>query len=134
MCLPCVCVCILRLVSLPLNTLVDTFILVNMWHVCVFVSTGLCIHSVYLTVCLHVFYDIFYCLFVRVCSCTLYSAVVLLVSIKFRFILGFSSVWYETQRQDSLSGLANKKQQTNSTLKFKNKPELTICPENYNFG
>lgn len=99
-----------------------------------FVSTGLCIHSVYLTVRLRVFYDIFYCLFVCVCSCTLYSTVVLLVSIKFRFILGYSRVWYETQRQDGLSGLANKKQQTNSTLKFKNKPELTICPENSNFG
>lgn len=45
----------------------------------------------------------FYCLFACARSGTLYSAVVLLVSIKFRFILGYSSVWYETQRQDEVS-------------------------------
>lgn len=34
---------------------------------------------------------------------TLYSAVVLLVPINFRFVLGYSSVWFVTQRQDRVS-------------------------------
>lgn len=77
----------------------------------------------------------------RLCSSTLYSAVVLLVSIKFRFILGYSSVWYETQRQDSLSGLANKKQTTpcnrvagQKQTRFYKEIQITnrnICLENY---
>lgn len=60
-----VCVCILRLVSLPLNTLVHTFIPVNSWHVCVRISRTL--HArVCIWLCgLRVFYDyFFYCLFV----------------------------------------------------------------------
>lgn len=41
----------------------------------------------------------------RLCVCvdTLYSAVVLLVPINFRFVLGYSSVWFVTQRQDRVS-------------------------------
>lgn len=40
---------------------------------------------------------------VCVCVDTLYSAVVLLVPINFRFVLGYSSVWFVTQRQDRVS-------------------------------
>lgn len=106
--------------------------------------------SVYLTVSLyHYFFIILMCVCglmsvcVHVCSSTLYSAVVLLVSIKFRFILSYSSIWYETQRQDSLSGLANKKQTTPcNCVQVKNKLGLKenqttnthICPENYSLG
>lgn len=74
MCLPCVCVyvCILRLVSLPLNKHVYTFIPGNMWHVCTYQHDSACT-GVYLTVCLRVFYDFFFivclCVFVQV-PCT----------------------------------------------------------------
>lgn len=139
MCLPCVCVCISRLVSPPLNTLVYTFIPVNMWHVRAYQHDSARMR-VCLTVCLRVFYDIFYCLFVCVCSGTLYSAVVLLVSIKLRFILGYSSVWYEAQRQDRVSvGRPIKYKQHHVAQKRtgftkETQPQTNICPENSIFG
>lgn len=57
----------------------------------------------------------------------MYSAVVLLVSIKFRFILGYSSVWYETQRQDTVSvgkPIKKEREKNSTTLKLKNKLNL----------
>lgn len=93
-------------------------------------------------VCVLGFFFLFYCLCV-LCSGTLYSAVVLLVSIKFRFILGYSSVWYETQRQDRVSvGRPIKTKQhlvtvcrlkTNRLNKDGRDTNTAICPENYIF-
>lgn len=92
-------------------------------------------------VCFMIF---FYCLFVCARSGTLYSAVVLLVSIKFGFILGYSSVWYETQRQDGVSvGRPIKHKQhlvtvsgskTNRAHKANRDTSTAIRPENYIFG
>lgn len=104
-------------------------------------QAGVCIWQC-ACVCFVIF---FYCLFVCACSGTLYSAVVLLVSIKFRFFLGYSSVWYETQRQDTVSvGKPIKKERKKKPLHLeaqkqtgftkKTKPQTTICPENYIFG
>ena len=82
----------------------------------------------------------FYCLFVCVCSGTLYSAVVLLVSIKLRFILGYSSVWYEAQRQDRVSvgrPIKNKQRhvaQKRTGFTKETQPQTNIYPENSIFG
>jgi len=80
-------------------------------------------------------------------SCTLHSAIVLLVSIKFRFVLGYSSVWHETQRQDRVSvGRPIKKTKNKRHLvtvygsktswihlekEGKSTTNKTACPESY---
>lgn len=105
------------------------------------ISMTLHAECVSVCVCLGIF---FYCLFACARSGTLYSAVVLLVSIKFRFILSYSSVWYETQRQDTVSvGKPIKRKekkrhhleaQKQTEFTKEAKPQEPICLENYMFG